>query len=433
MKRIVIVLCWLMPLFVQAQNIEGVKFNLIKNWQGVLDQAKLTNKPIFVDLYTTWCGFCKQMDREVFANKQLGDYINANFVAIKVQMDSSAMDNEYVKGWYKDAVRFENYVTGYPAFLFFNADGKYAGKESGFHNVNDFLGLLKKNADPKGSYLVELEAFKEGRLNKEGLLRLAYWAKEIKDDSVAFTIAQAYKKEYVDPVPVSELLNPEADRFNATFLNLYSTNDKIIRYMYEHPEETVEKFKRWPKYSRNITDFIIIREYIDPFVKSGNRPISEIPDWKKIERAVTMNFDKETAKRLLLDAKISRAYELKDWNNVARLEFEKIDRYGMDTTDLGKLGVNNLMYEVVFKQIDDARLLKKALSIMKDVVILDSSKVHPRLDTYASILYKSGQRDRAIEVEKQALNLAAMEKDNNNIKFYTEIIEKMNKDLPFWK
>lgn len=52
-----------------------------------LDEAmaaqKKNPKPIFMDVYTDWCGPCKMLDKNTFSNKEVADYINANFYAVK--------------------------------------------------------------------------------------------------------------------------------------------------------------------------------------------------------------------------------------------------------------------------------------------------------------------------------------------------------------
>ncbi|SFF07050.1 Protein of unknown function, DUF255 [Chitinophaga sp. CF118] len=433
MKKIAILFCCIIPIFVHAQVSSGIKFSTAKNLQEVLMQAQKENKPIFVDAYATWCGPCKMMDRDVFSNQQVADYVNANFIAIKVQMDSTKNDNEYIKGWYADAANWKLYVTAFPTFLFFTPEGKYSGKEEGFYKQQEFVAVLKKNIDPHGSYLAQLKSFKDGSLNKTQLLKLAYWAKENKDDSLAMQIARVYKSRYVDNAPIDSLLNPSADRFHATFIDLFSFKDKIIQYIYEHQKVTDLKFGRWPQYSRNLTDYVIGRDYIYNNI-SPNKSLDTIsPDWKKIERNIAKTFDKKIAKRLTLNAKIGWLYKQKDWDQAVKLEFEKIDRYGMDTTGLGKVSVNNLVYDVVFKYINNAALLKKAATLMKTIVDLDGETDHAGLDTYASILYKAGQKKQAIEVEKKALDLVEKQNDKINTKFYREVIVKMQNDQPIWK
>lgn len=46
-------------------------------------------KPIIVDLYTNWCGWCKEMDRTTYSNEKVASYINSNYYAVKYNAESS--------------------------------------------------------------------------------------------------------------------------------------------------------------------------------------------------------------------------------------------------------------------------------------------------------------------------------------------------------
>ena len=56
------------------------------NWVSVeeaLELQKKTPKKIIMDMYTTWCGPCKMLDRNTFKNPDVIEYINANYYAVK--------------------------------------------------------------------------------------------------------------------------------------------------------------------------------------------------------------------------------------------------------------------------------------------------------------------------------------------------------------
>lgn len=44
---------------------QGIEF-FHGTWEEALEQAQIQDKVIFVDAYTTWCGPCKRMSKNVF-------------------------------------------------------------------------------------------------------------------------------------------------------------------------------------------------------------------------------------------------------------------------------------------------------------------------------------------------------------------------------
>ncbi|MGB0432557.1 MAG: thioredoxin family protein, partial [Bacteroidia bacterium] len=53
------------------------------DWNEGYEIAKKKNKIILVDAYTDWCGWCKKMDKDTYAKKNVISYINKHFVPIK--------------------------------------------------------------------------------------------------------------------------------------------------------------------------------------------------------------------------------------------------------------------------------------------------------------------------------------------------------------
>ena len=59
---------------------ESVKWFTIQEAEKLLKQAP---RPIFVDTYTDWCGWCKKMDKETFTNSVISDILNNKFYPVK--------------------------------------------------------------------------------------------------------------------------------------------------------------------------------------------------------------------------------------------------------------------------------------------------------------------------------------------------------------
>lgn len=51
-------------------------------------EYKKNPKPILVDVYTSWCGWCKVMDKETYSNDKVAAYINEKYYAVKYDAES---------------------------------------------------------------------------------------------------------------------------------------------------------------------------------------------------------------------------------------------------------------------------------------------------------------------------------------------------------
>ena len=61
------------------------------NWMSFAEmQAAYAKqpKPILVDLYTDWCGWCKVMDKSTYGNEKVAAYINQHYYAVKFNAES---------------------------------------------------------------------------------------------------------------------------------------------------------------------------------------------------------------------------------------------------------------------------------------------------------------------------------------------------------
>lgn len=113
---------------------QGINFEE-GTWSEVVAKAKAANKPIFVDLYATWCGPCKVMAKNVFTDKAVGDKFNASFVNYKTDAE---------KGEGIDLAKKFN-IKGYPTFIFVDpSNEKEIYRVMGAMSAPDFIQEANK-------------------------------------------------------------------------------------------------------------------------------------------------------------------------------------------------------------------------------------------------------------------------------------------------
>ena len=102
------------------------------SFEEALELNKANPKPILVDLYTDWCGWCKKMDATTYKNETIVKYINKNYYAVK--MDGEGKKDINFKGktfkfvqqgrskYHELAAAIMKGKMSYPSTAFFNAE-----------------------------------------------------------------------------------------------------------------------------------------------------------------------------------------------------------------------------------------------------------------------------------------------------------------------
>jgi len=109
----------MMALSMHAQD-KGMHFEHGSSWKATLAKAMAEKKFIFVDCYTTWCGPCKYMSKNIFPKEEVGLFYNQHFINAKFQLDSTSKDAEDIQNQYADAAFImKSYkIRAYPTYLF---------------------------------------------------------------------------------------------------------------------------------------------------------------------------------------------------------------------------------------------------------------------------------------------------------------------------
>jgi thioredoxin-related protein len=125
-KLVLLAVVVLSTISVQAQEVNWLSF------EEALELNKKNPKPIMIDLYTDWCGWCKRMDATTYKNEVIIKYINDNYYAVK--MDGEGKEDITFKGrtfkfvqkgrskYHELAAAILNGKLSYPSTAFFTAE-----------------------------------------------------------------------------------------------------------------------------------------------------------------------------------------------------------------------------------------------------------------------------------------------------------------------
>ncbi len=100
------------------------------SFKDALERAKKEKKLIFVDIYTSWCGHCKEMAKSVFTLNDVGEFFNKNFISVKYDAEKSDDGKKIARDYI---------VTGYPTMLFINGEGRLVNRVLGYKTGKNLI------------------------------------------------------------------------------------------------------------------------------------------------------------------------------------------------------------------------------------------------------------------------------------------------------
>lgn len=364
---------------------DGIQFVHDKSWKEVLAMAKATDKLVFLDAYTTWCGPCKKMSKDIFPQEEVGNYYNEHFVNVKMDMEKG--EGLQVAETYK--------IQAYPTLLFIDGDGDLVHRKAGYMDAEEFIDFAKEATDPSRA-LSSLDAkYKAGKRDATFLKNYTEARYNAADGSHS-EIADAYLATQSD----------WATSENMKFIMQYvsSTTSKGFDYLIKNKEDFASEFGQ-PQVTQKIQSIIYSLIYY------SKTP----PSLGEIEKIFQKYFP-EKAGVMFANYKMSHARRSGDKDGYAKAAVERFQKYPVD--DYSELNETAwTFYEV----IEDKALLEKALGWAKKSVKM--AKRYENTDTVAHLYYKLGNKRKAKCYAKRAIRLAKKSGDDAGIT--KELLEKM--------
>ena len=139
-----------LPLLVALLTLaSGTSFSGDKTaltWQSFdssVSEARKANKKILVDVYTDWCKWCKKMDKDVYEDGKVIEYLSKHYVTVKLNAESPAMTHYKDKSLSERELASAFGVTGYPTTLFLEPGGELITSVSSYYPADRFINIAR--------------------------------------------------------------------------------------------------------------------------------------------------------------------------------------------------------------------------------------------------------------------------------------------------
>ena len=126
--------------FYYPENPGEVKWT---NFDKGLEASKAQNKKVIIDVYTTWCGWCKKMDASTYRNSEVAKYIEDNFIAVKLNAESSSAVSFMGQNYTEQQLSQGFGITGFPSTIFFDEKQQPITVIPGYLDDKQLLNILK--------------------------------------------------------------------------------------------------------------------------------------------------------------------------------------------------------------------------------------------------------------------------------------------------
>ncbi|RZT96424.1 thioredoxin-like protein [Ancylomarina subtilis] len=383
MKKIILSL---VALFVFASAFsQGIEFEH-GTFSEALAKAKKENKIVFMDCYTTWCGPCKYLAKNVFTQDKIGAFFNKNFVNVKMDMESEA--GKPLKETYQ--------IKAFPTLLWLDADGNILQQMVGA-DAESLIATAKLALDSKNNWAALNKRFEKGERD------VAFLQNFIMTSANSGIDVKEAVRIYFSSKKSEALINAKDAELITKVVT--STSDPIYLFVLKNKTRFYE-----------VANQLQIDEFMEQIMLSDLK--QSVPKGDKeafaAKKKELIALDQEVGSKIFAYIDMSMLQRDPDQKKF----YEAMANYGI------KHDFDNSEHLFMYVQIIsaakediDKELVSKVVKMAKRSVELNAN--FENIDAYAYILNKSGQIEEAKIQAAKSIELAPedQKKDLWSVKF----------------
>jgi thiol-disulfide isomerase/thioredoxin len=415
---------------------QGIHFES-GNWKSVIDKAKKEKKLVYVDVYTTWCGPCKLLEKEIFPKQEAGEKYNKLFVNVRIDAEKGegiALAKKYA-------------VTGYPTHLFVDPVNETVvyrdmGATAKINEFNHHADVAIKEKNDPMTWDMYVQQHKKGKKDKAFLtayLQKANLLKKNNDAALNDYVAQIKGKptdstilflaEMMQTIDnnAMPLVAANKEMINRNFPNetdhyeglsdgwLYGTLQKAIDQKSDAVMDILDNGRQqYFGKGKDETHYLFRAQY---YGMTGQNELAKkasfeeadyltakLPEVYRKEDEVAFENAKNAMQAEL--AAMNVPEEKREETIKKNIETQPAMKHSVSSQAANRL--NTISWKIYERFSKDEALVKQAMNWSSRSLELSKGLNEWPLyaDTYAHLLYASGNKAEAIKLQEEAISKA---------------------------
>lgn len=121
-------------------------------WEEAVEKSRTEPRKVMLDVYTSWCAWCKRMDNSTLQEPAIVNYINDHYYPVKFNAECREeieyedkvyrFVREGPNGYHELAAELLNYRMSFPTIVFMDEDLEVIQPIAGYKTPDQFMRII---------------------------------------------------------------------------------------------------------------------------------------------------------------------------------------------------------------------------------------------------------------------------------------------------